>query len=173
MTTKAIYPGTFDPVTRGHLDVIERAGRIFDELTAAVGSNPAKKALFSLKERAAMLRRETRRFANVKVCDFRGLLVDLARKRGTNVILRGVRSVADFEYELQMAVTNRSCSGVETIFMAPRAEYAFITAQLLREIASEGGDVSSMVTPDVEARLRSKFRRRPTRTGRKRKGGRA
>ena len=172
MTTKAIYPGTFDPVTRGHLDVIERACRCFDELLVAVGNNPAKKSLFSLRERVAMLRHETARFANVKVCSFRGLLVDFARRQGVRVILRGVRSVSDFEYELQMAATNRSCGGVETVFMVPGAEHGLITAQLLKEIAREGGDVCSMVTPHVQAKLRARFKRRARPTGAKPKGGR-
>ena len=158
--SKAIYPGTFDPLTLGHLDVIKRAAGVFDELIIGVGNNPSKKALFTLRERLAMVRKETADLPNVQVESFRGLAVDFADAHGADVILRGVRSVADFEYELQMATANRASAGVETIFMTPTPEYEFVSARLIKELAAMGGDVSKLVTPAVEKKLRTKFARR-------------
>jgi len=155
--SRAIYPGTFDPITRGHLDVIERAGRVFEELIVAVGNNPSKRAGFALRERLAMVRVETAHLKNVKVCSFRGLVTDFARVQGVSVILRGVRTVSDFEYELHMAIANRASGGVETVFMTPTPECEFISARLIKEIASMGGDVGKLVTPAVEKRLKAKF----------------
>ena len=160
--TQAIYPGTFDPVTRGHLDIIERSARLFDNLIVAVGDNPAKKPLFTLAERVAMLKRETGKLQRVEVRTFRGLLVRFAKQAKSNVIIRGIRNVGDFEYELQMSLTNHAAGGTETVFMVPRPELAFVRSQLIREIAAGGGDVSSMVTPEVEAALHARL------TGRRR-----
>ena len=162
--TKAIYPGAFDPVTRGHLDVIERASRIFDELVVGVGNNPAKPCTFSLRERLAMLRAETRHLKNVTAKSFSGLVIQFAQAEKADVVLRGVRTVSDFDYELHMAFANRSSGGVETIFMTPTPQCEFISGRLVKEIAAQGGDVSGMVSPAVEkklkAKLKSKGRRR-------------
>ena len=117
----ALYPGTFDPVTIGHLDVVERAGRIFDRLIVGVGDNPEKACVFSLRERLAMMRREVGHLPNVEVKAFRGLMVDFAKAEKVSVVLRGIRTVSDLEYEIQMAFTNRSSAGVETVFIAPQA----------------------------------------------------
>ena len=158
--TTAIYPGAFDPVTRGHLDVVERAAGAFDHVILAVGSNPAKQHLFTLRERMALVKGEIAHLRNLEVCSFRGLIVDFARKRGVPLILRGVRSGRDLDYELHLAAANRLAGKVETILMAPRPEYACISAQFIKEIAAEGGDVSAMVTPAVETRLRAKLARK-------------
>lgn len=156
---RVIYAGTFDPITHGHLDIIERAGALFDTVIVAVGNNPAKKALFSTRERAAMVRSETRHLANVEVRSFSGLLVDFAGSVNVSVVIRGIRTVSDFEYELQMALTNRAAAGLETLFMTPRPDYQFLNAQLIREIASMGGDTSAFLPPAVEKRLRAKFKK--------------
>lgn len=157
--SNVIYPGTFDPITLGHLDVIRRASRMFETLIVAVGDNPAKSALFTRRERLAMVRAETKDLKNVEVHGFGGLLVDFASKQGATTILRGVRTTADFEYELQMAVANRAVGGVETIFMAPTPEYEFVSARLIRELAAMGGDVSRLVPPSVASRLKRKCAR--------------
>jgi len=155
--TRAIYPGTFDPITRGHLDLVERASRIFEEVLVAVGENPAKAALFSLAERLEMVRQETAHLANVRAVSFSGLLVKFAREQGVRVVLRGVRGGSDLEEELRMAAANRSAGEVETLFFAPRPEYAFISGRLVKEIAASGGDVSAMVSPAVARRLRERL----------------
>ncbi len=166
----ALYPGTFDPVTVGHRDVIERAGRIFDRLIVGVGDNPEKACLFSLRERLAMVRREVGHFKNVEVKAFRGLMVDFAKAEKVSVVLRGIRTVSDLEYEIQMAFTNRSSAGVETVFIAPRPEHAFINARFIKEIARGGGRVEGMVSPAVEADLRARLAPPPRRRSRAGKG---
>jgi len=153
----ALYPGTFDPMTIGHLDVVERAARIFDRLIVGVGDNPEKECLFSLQERLAMVRREVGRLRNVKVKAFRGLMVDFAKAQKVSVVLRGIRTVSDLEYEIQMAFTNRKSAGVETVFIAPKPEHAFINARFIKEIARGGGRVEGMVSPAVEAALRARL----------------
>jgi len=157
---RVIYPGTFDPVTLGHLDVIERAVRLFGALTVAVGNNPAKKSLFSLRERTAMVREAVRHIRNVSVHSFNGLLVNFAKRMRASAVIRGIRTVSDFEYELQMALTNRTVTGLETLFVTPRPEYQFFSAQLIREIASMGGDIAGMVPPCVVARVQAKLGKR-------------
>ncbi len=157
---KAIYPGTFDPVTLGHLDLIKRAAGVFDTLIVGVGENPAKKTLFTNTERVTMLRKETASLPNVTVAGFKGLLVDLAAREGVSILVRGVRSMSDFEYELQMAVANRQSAGVETLFMSPSPEYACVSARLIKELASEGGDVSAFISPAVARRLAAKLARK-------------
>jgi pantetheine-phosphate adenylyltransferase len=155
----AIYPGSFDPVTNGHLDLIERGGKIFDRLVVAVLQNLEKEPLFSVAERVEMLRESTRQFPNVEVDVFDGLLVGYARQRGAGVILRGIRAISDYEYELQMALMNRKLeSSIETVFMMPAETYSYLSSRLVREIAKLGGSIQGLVPPIVEQRLRAKVR---------------
>jgi pantetheine-phosphate adenylyltransferase len=156
-TSVAIYPGSFDPVTNGHLDLIERGQKMFDRLIVAVLKNLEKEPLFSVAERVEMLREVTRRWESVEIDVFEGLLVDYARKRGAGVILRGIRAISDYEYELQMALMNRKLEpGLETVFMLPAESYSYLSSKVVREIAQLGGPLTSLVPPIVEQRLRSK-----------------
>ena len=153
----AIYPGSFDPVTNGHLDVIQRASTIFDQLIVAVTQNVEKDALFPVKERCEMLESITFEWKNVQVEVFSGLLVDYARNQGASVILRGIRAVSDYEYELQMAMMNRKLEpDIETVFMLPGEPYSYLSSRLVREIARLGGPVKDLVPPIVAERLRAK-----------------
>jgi pantetheine-phosphate adenylyltransferase len=153
----AIYPGSFDPVTNGHLDLIERGAKIFDRLVVSLLRNVSKTPLFTLEERVEMLREVTRPWPNVEVDVFSGLLVDYAGLRGANVILRGIRAISDYEYELQMALMNRKLEPkVETVFMMPAGAYSYLSSHLVREIAQLGGSVHDLVPPVVEERLRAK-----------------
>jgi pantetheine-phosphate adenylyltransferase len=153
----AIYPGSFDPVTNGHLDLIERGEKMFDKLIVAVLKNVEKEPLFSVPERVDMLREVTKQWDAVEVDVFQGLLVDYARKRGAAVILRGIRAVSDYEYELQMALMNRKLEPrLETVFMLPGEPYSYLSAKLVREIAQLGGPLTGLVPPAVEQRLRAK-----------------
>ncbi len=154
---RVIYPGTFDPVTRGHLDLIERAAGLFDEVLVAIGDNPAKRPLFTAEERLAMLKQETANRPNVTVQTFSGLLTDFARQEKCDGAIRGIRTVSDFEYEFQMALMNRSASGLETLFLTPSPDYQFFNSRLIREIASLGGELGKLVTPGVEKALRARF----------------
>jgi pantetheine-phosphate adenylyltransferase len=155
----AIYPGSYDPVTNGHLDLVERASKVFDRLIVAVLRNMEKQPLFTLDERVAMLREVTRGWENVEVDVFDGLLVDYARRRKARVILRGIRAVSDYEYELQMALMNRKLEpGLETVFMLPAEAYSYLSSSLVKEIARLGGPVHELVPPTVEERLRAKVR---------------
>ena len=156
-TSIAIYPGSFDPVTNGHLDLIERGEKMFDKLIVAVLKNVEKEPLFSVPERVDMLREVTKQWDAVEVDVFQGLLVDYARKRGAAVILRGIRAVSDYEYELQMALMNRKLEPrLETVFMLPGEPYSYLSAKLVREIAQLGGPLVGLVPPVVEQRLRAK-----------------
>jgi pantetheine-phosphate adenylyltransferase len=156
-TSLAIYPGSFDPVTNGHLDLIERGTKIFDRLVVAVLRNLDKEPLFPTEERVEMLREVTRKWETVEVDVFDGLLVDYARKRKAQVILRGIRAISDYEYELQMALMNRKLeSNIETVFMMPAETYSYLSSRLVREIARLGGDIKGLVPPVVEQRLRAK-----------------
>ncbi len=156
-TITAIYPGSFDPVTNGHLDLIDRGTKIFDHLIVAVLRNPEKDPLFSLQERLEMLREVTRPWANVEVDVFDGLLVDYVRRRKATVILRGIRAISDYEYELQMALMNRKLEPqIETVFMMPAETYSYLSSRLVREIALLGGSIQGLVPPVVEHRLRTK-----------------
>jgi len=156
-TSIAIYPGSFDPVTNGHLDLIERGEKMFDLLIVAVLQNADKQPLFSVNERVDMLREVTRHWSGVEVDVFGGLLVDYARRRGAGVILRGIRAVSDYEYELQMALMNRKLEPrLETVFMLPGVTYSYLSSKLVREIARLGAPLGGLVPPIVEERLRSK-----------------
>jgi pantetheine-phosphate adenylyltransferase len=156
-TSVAIYPGSFDPVTNGHLDLIERGQKMFDRLIVAVLKNLEKEPLFSVAERVEMLREVTRRWESVEIDVFERLLVDYARKRGAGVILRGIRAISDYEYELQMALMNRKLEpGLETVFMLPAESYSYLSSKVVREIAQLGGPLTGLVPPIVEQRLRSK-----------------
>lgn len=153
----AIYPGSFDPVTNGHLDLVERGSKLFDRLVVAVLRNLDKEPLFSLTERVEMLRDATSGKANVEVDVFDGLLVEYVRQRKANVILRGIRAISDYEYELQIAHMNRLLSpGVETVFLMAADAYSFVSSQLVKEVASLGGNVSALVPPLIEERLRNR-----------------
>jgi len=155
----AIYPGSYDPVTNGHLDLIERAHKVFDRLVVGVLRNLEKQPLFSLDERVEMLRAVTRKWDNVEVEVFDGLLVEYARRRNARVILRGIRAVSDYEYELQMALMNRKLEPeLETVFMLPAEAYSYLSSSLVKEIARLGGPIHDLVPPLVEERLRAKVR---------------
>ncbi|HXX43686.1 MAG TPA: pantetheine-phosphate adenylyltransferase [Candidatus Acidoferrales bacterium] len=153
----AIYPGSFDPVTNGHLDLIERGATIFDQLIVAIARNPEKDPLFPVPERIEMLQAVTFDLKNVAVDVFEGLLVNYARAQDASVILRGIRAVSDYEYELQMALMNRKIEPeIETIFMIPGEAYSFLSSRLVKELARLGGPVTGLVPPLVEERLRAK-----------------
>jgi pantetheine-phosphate adenylyltransferase len=155
----AIYPGSFDPVTNGHLDLIARAAMIFDKVVVAVTRNPDKDALFEVKERVEMLEAVTFDWKNVEVDVFDGLLVDYARSRSAGVILRGIRAVSDYEYELQMAMMNRKLeSQIETVFMLPAEAYSFVSSRLVKELARLRGPIKGFVPALVEQRLRDKLK---------------
>lgn len=162
-TIKAVYPGSFDPVTYGHLDVIRRSARMFDEVTVCVLYNKAKKSsLFSVDERVKMLKDVTRDIPNVKVDSYYGLLIDYARMIGAHVSIRGLRAVTDFEYELQIAQTNKMLShgDVDTIFLTTSLEYAYLSSSSVKEIASFGGDISMCVPPEIEKMVVERYRAR-------------
>ena len=153
MGPSALCPGTFDPVTNGHLDIIERAAERFDALVVAVLDNPTKQPLFSAEERVGMLKEATVGVANLEVTAFSGLLVEYATRRGIGVIVKGLRAVTDFEYEIQMAQMNHRLSGVETMFMTTSPQWSFLSSSLVKEVARFGGDVSGLVPPAVAERL--------------------
>src|SRR5205807_2815550 len=154
----ALIPGSFDPVTNGHLDIMERTARYFDEVIVAVIRNPQKsEALFMLEEREDMIRDVTTHLPNVRVDFFKGLLVDFARKNGVGAIVKGLRAVSDFDYELQMAQMNVALSGIDTLFIPTAPQHSFLSSSLVREVARFGGDVTSMVPPQVAQRLKERF----------------
>lgn len=158
MPTKAIYPGTFDPITLGHEDVVRRAARLFDEVVVAVAQSHSKRPLFSLEERVALAAEVLSDCPNVKVVGFSGLLMQFAREEGARVVIRGLRAVSDFEYEFQLAGMNRHLyPEVETLFLTPAEQYMFISASLVREIAQFGGDISKFVSPRVQQRIADKL----------------
>ena len=159
--TKAVYPGTFDPLTFGHLDVVERGSKVFDEVIVAIGINPIKEPLFNVKERKQMIADHIKHLKNVKVDSFEGMLVDYLRKKNIHIILRGIRTVSDFEYEFQMALTNRAVrKDIETIFIMTSEQYSFLNSTLIKEAASLGGDVSAFVPADIEKSLKKRLRRK-------------
>jgi pantetheine-phosphate adenylyltransferase len=159
--TKAIYPGTFDPPTYGHLDLIERGSKVFDELIVAIGENPFKTPLFTVAERRQMIQKHTQHLKNVKVDAFKGMLVDYVQGQHANIILRGIRTVSDFEEEFQRALTNRVLKNdLETVFIMTSEQYSFLNSRLIKEAASLGGDVSKFVPPEVEKQLITKLKKK-------------
>src|SRR6266478_5857391 len=155
---RAVYPGSFDPVTNGHLDVIERARKLFDEVIVAVAHNDEKQALFSLEERLQFLRGSIGKIDNVRIAQFDGLLVEFAVAQKASAVIRGLRAVSDFEFEFQMALMNRKLDGsVETIFLMPKEEYTYLSSRLVKEIARLGGDISKFVPGVVAKALQQKF----------------
>ena len=157
---RAVCPGSFDPPTNGHLDIIGRSASLFDEIVVAVLVNKSKKGLFSVEERIAMLGEIVAPYPNVKVDSFDGLLVDYCRDHDVRAIVKGLRAVTDFDYELQMAQMNQQLSGVDTLFMSTSPEYSFIASSLVKEIATYGGDVSGLVPPNVLERLQQRLAER-------------
>ena len=161
MPSRAVYPGSFDPLTNGHLDLIERSLRIFDELVVAVVTNPAKTGLFTDVERVEMIREATHELRAIEVVIFDGLLVDLVARVGARAIIRGLRAVSDFEYEFQMALMNRKLrEEIETVFLMPHEAYSYISSRLIKEVASYGGTVTGLVPKVVEKQLLARFPRR-------------
>jgi len=155
---RAVYPGMFDPVHNGHVDVIQRSLRIFDELIVAVVANPSKQPLFSMKERLEMIDEATSDLSNFRIVAFDGLLIDLVARERADCIVRGIRAVSDFEYEFQMALMNRKLrSTVETVFLMPHEKYTYISSRLIKEVASFGTSVAGMVPPIAEKRLAEKY----------------
>jgi len=159
--TRAIYPGSFDPVTKGHIDLVERACRIFDEVIVAVADSKEKNTLFTLQERIDLFAETTSHLPGVKVEGFTGLLIDFARRCESNIVVRGLRAVSDFEYEFQLSWMNRQLDpDIETLFLAPAEDYAFVSASLVKEIGQLGGDVSQFLHPVVNKALSRKFQSR-------------
>ena len=154
-----VYPGTFDPISRGHLDIIDRGLKLFDRLIVAVAERPSKVTLFDIDERVDMIRREVKGRANISVEGFDCLLIDYAKQKKAATVLRGLRVISDFEYEFQMALTNRQLDpGIETVFMMTKEKYAPVSSRFIKEIARLGGNVSAFVTPVVARRLKKKFK---------------
>jgi pantetheine-phosphate adenylyltransferase len=155
---RAACPGSFDPVTNGHLDIVGRAARLYDEVVVAVLINPAKPGLFSLEERISMLREVTAQYPNVRVLAFQGLLVDFCKANDIAVVVKGLRAVSDFDYELQMAQMNLGLAGIETLFMPTNPLYSFLSSSLIKDVAKWGGDVSALVPDHVAEKLAERLR---------------
>jgi len=156
---RVVYPGSFDPVTNGHLDIMERAANLFDEVVVAVLKNPNKNPLFSVEERIEILREVTGHLPNVQIDSFDGLLIDYARQQEAKAVVRGLRAVSDFEFEFQVALANRKLSeDVETVFLMTSNQYSFLSSSIVKEIASLGGCVKGLVPPKVEKKLRKKYK---------------
>ena len=158
MSVKALYPGTFDPPTNGHVDLILRGSKLFEHLTVAILRNTVKNALFTVEERVEMLKEATSSLDNVSVASFDGLTVDFARQLGAKALLRGIRAISDYEHEFQMALMNRRLAPeIETVFLQPAGRYSFISSRMLKEVFSFGGDVTGLVPPNVLKRLRGRI----------------
>lgn len=158
MTVKALFPGTFDPPTNGHVDLIQRGSKLFGHLVVAILNNPTKNPLFSVEERVEMLREVTGSLPNVSIATFDGLMVEFARQQGASAVLRGIRAISDYEYEFQMALMNRRLAPeIETVFLQPAGRYSFISSRMLKEVCSFGGDVTGLVPPNVLKRLRGRI----------------
>jgi pantetheine-phosphate adenylyltransferase len=156
---RAIFPGSFDPITNGHMDVVRRSVKLFDELIIAVGRSPVKNQLFTPEERVEMIAELITDLPDVSVESFEGLTVEYAARRKADVILRGLRSLTDVQYEFQLAMTNRAVAGIETVFIMTSEQYGFTSSTLIREIASLGGDLSNLIPPSVQKRLEGRFSR--------------
>ncbi len=158
MPVKALYPGTFDPPTNGHVDLIQRGAKLFDHLTVAILVNPVKNPLFTVDERVEMLKEATVGIGNVSVATFDGMMVDFARQQGASAVLRGIRAISDYEHEFQMALMNRRLApDVETVFLQPAGRYSFVSSRMVKEVFSFGGDVTGLVPPNVLKRLRARI----------------
>jgi pantetheine-phosphate adenylyltransferase len=158
---RAIFPGSFDPITNGHLDVIHRGIKLFDELVIAVGRSPVKNQLFTPEERAEMIAELITDISGVSVETFEGLTVEYAARKKADVILRGLRSLTDVQYEFQLAMTNRAVAGIETVFIMTSEQYGFTSSTLIREIASLGGDLSNLIPKNVHERLKKRLNKQP------------
>ncbi len=160
MSVKAIYPGTFDPLTNGHLDLIGRGSKLFGTLTVAIPTNPVKNPLFTVAERVEMRQESTRQLENVAIATFEGLMVDFARQIGATAVLRGIRAITDYEYEFQMALMNRRLAPeIETVFLQPAGRYSFVSSRLVKEVVSFGGKVDGLVPSNVGKRLVGRIRK--------------
>jgi pantetheine-phosphate adenylyltransferase len=158
MSVTALYPGSFDPPTNGHIDLILRGAKLFDHLIVSILNNPVKDPLFTVEERAEMLRESTAGMSNVSVATFNGLMVDFARQQGAKAVLRGIRAISDYEYEFQMALMNRRLAPeIETVFLQPAGRYSFVSSRMLKEVFAFGGDVSGLVPPNVLKRLQGRI----------------
>ena len=158
MPVKALYPGTFDPPTNGHIDLIQRGARLFDQLIVAILVNPVKNPLFAVAERVEMLKEATSAVPNVSIATFNGLMVDFARQQGVSAVLRGIRAISDYEYEFQMALMNRRLAPeIETVFLQPAGRYSFVSSRMVKEVFSLGGDVTGLLPPNVLKRLRARI----------------
>ncbi len=158
MPVKALYPGTFDPPTNGHVDLIQRGAKIFDSLIVAILVNPVKNPLFTVEERVEMLEEVASPLGNVSVATFNGLMVDFARQQGATAVLRGIRAISDYEHEFQMALMNRRLAPeIETVFLQPAGRYSFVSSRMVKEVFSFGGDVTGLVPPNVLKRLRARI----------------
>jgi pantetheine-phosphate adenylyltransferase len=159
MPVKGLYPGTFDPPTNGHVDLIQRGAKLFDHLTIAILVNPVKNPLFTVEERVEMLQEATAGIPNVSVATFDGLMVEFARHQGASAVLRGIRAISDYEHEFQMALMNRRLApDVETVFLQPAGRYSFVSSRMVKEVFSFGGDISGLVPPNVIRRLRARIK---------------
>ena len=160
MGVKAIYPGTFDPPTNGHLDLIARGVKLFEHLTVAILNNPIKNPLFTVEERVEMLKESTRQLEHVSVATFDGLMVDFARAQQATAVLRGIRAISDYEYEFQMALMNRRLAPeIETVFLQPAGRYSFVSSRMVKEVVSFGGSVDGLVPANVIKRLRGRIKK--------------
>ena len=158
MSVKSLYPGTFDPPTNGHVDLIQRGAKLFDHLTVAILNNPVKNPLFSVEERVEMLKEVTGALPNVTIATFNGLMVEFARKEGASAVLRGIRAISDYEYEFQMALMNRRLAPeIETVFLQPAGRYSFVSSRMLKQVFAFGGDITGLVPPEVLKRLRDRI----------------
>ncbi len=154
----AVYPGSFDPVTNGHLDVIERSLKIFDKVIVAVGDNPEKKPLFTTDERTEMLKSSTKNMKNLEIDSFNGLMLDYVKKKGSNILIRGLRAISDFEFEFQRALMNRKVNGdIETVFIMTKGSYVFLDSSIIKEMSMFGGCVKDLVPDMVEKKLKERF----------------
>ena len=158
MSAKALYPGTFDPPTNGHVDLIQRGAKLFEHLTVAILNNPVKNPLFTVEERVEMLQEVTGALPNVSVATFGGMMVEFARQQGATAVLRGIRAISDYEYEFQMALMNRRLAPeIETVFLQPAGRYSYVSSRMVKEVFSFGGDVTGLVPPNVLRRLRGRM----------------